>query len=156
MSGLDLNEIGSGSKAWSAEEVGEKVSGIITLVERRQQRGFDGGAPLTWDDGSPRMLTYIEIETDLREGDDDDGIRALYCKGGNYEAASGSGMSLEKAVVDAVKKAGAKSIDVGAKLSVAHTGIGKKTAKAFQAPKLYTAKYEPATASVDVVDLFDD
>ncbi len=153
---LALNEIGGGSKSFPFENVGDKVAGIIKLVERRQQRSFDGGTPLTWDDGSPRLLTYLEIETDLRDSDDDDGVRALYAKGGNFEAASGSGQALEKAIVDAVKKAGASSIDAGARLAVAFTGVGKATTRGFQPPKLFTAQYEPPRASVDVDDLFDN
>ena len=158
MSGLDLNEIGSGSKAWSTDTMGDAVKGRIRLAERRQQRGFDGGAPLTWDDGSPRMLTYIELETDLRDpdSDDDDGVRALYAKGGNFEVAEGKGTSMERAIVDAVKKAGASSIDVGAILTVGYTGVAKRTNRAYQPAKLYTAKYEPPTKSVDIGDLFDD
>ena len=152
---IGLDEIGGGGKSWSPETLGETISGRIRLVERRQQRSFDSGEPLTWDDGSPRMLTYIELETSLREGDDDEGIRALYAKGGNFEAAEGKGMALEKAIVEAVKKAGCRSIDAGATLTVGYTGVGKKTNRAFQPPKLYSAKYEPPTQSVEVDDLFD-
>jgi len=121
--GLPINEIASGGKAWSAENIGDSIQGRVKFVERRQQRSFDGGEPLTWDDGTPRMLTYIELETDLREGDDDEGVRALYAKGGNFEPAEGKGSALERAIVDAVKKAGASSIDEGATLKVAMTGI---------------------------------
>lgn len=153
---LGLNEIGGGGKSFPFDNVGDKVSGIIRTVERRQQRSFDGGTPLTWDDGSPRMLTYLEIETTLREGDDDDGVRAIYAKGGNFEAAQGNGQAMEKAIVDAVKKAGARSIDEGARLAVAFTGIGKSTTRGYQPPKLFTASYEPPKASVDVDDLFDN
>lgn len=152
---VGLDEIGGGGKSWSPETVGESITGRIRLVERRQQRSFDSGEPLTWDDGSPRMLTYIELETDLREGDDDEGIRALYAKGGNFEAAEGKGMALEKAIVEAVKKAGSRSIDAGATLSVQFSGLGKKTNRAFQPPKLYVAKYEAPKASVEVDDLWD-
>ena len=78
---MDINELDGGGKAWSPDKVGEKLDGVITLIERRQQRSFDGGAPLTWDDGSPRMLTYIELQTSEKDDADDDGVRALYLKG---------------------------------------------------------------------------
>lgn len=153
---LPINEIASGGKAWSPETVGDKISGIIKLVERRQQRDFTTGDPLTWSDGSPRMLTYIELETDLRDSDEDDGVRALYAKGGNFEVASGSGTALERAIVEAVKAAGATSIDEGAKLDVAHTGLAKPTTRGYQPAKLFTARYEAPKSSVGVDDLFDD
>jgi len=152
--GLELNEIGGGSKSWTPEKIGDTIEGKIVNVERRQQRGVDGGAPLTWDDGSPRMLTFLEIQTDLREGDDDDGVRALFAKGGNFEVAEGSGLSLESAIVDAVKKAGCKSIDEGATLKVGHTGMAKPTTRGFQAARLYKAQYKAPVASVSDDDLF--
>lgn len=153
MSGLAVGDIAGGGKAWSADNVGDKIVGEITLIERRQQRSFDGGSPLTWDDGSPRMLTYVEIETDLREGDDDDGVRALYLKGGkNFEPAEGKGLSGELALVEAAKKAGLSSIEPGCILTVAHSGVAKPTTRGYQGAKLYVMKLEPAKQSVSVDD----
>jgi hypothetical protein len=153
---FNIGEIASGSKAFPFEEVGDKVSGTIKLIERRQQTSFENSTPLTWDDGSPRMLTYIELDTDLRDDDDDDGVRALYCKGGNFEAAEGSGASAERALVEAAKKAGMKNIDEGAKLQVVFTGRAKPTTRGYQPAKLFTMKLEAPKASVAVDDLFDD
>lgn len=153
---LPLSELGGGAKAWSAENLGEKISGKIKLVERRQQRALDGGKPETWDDGSPRMLTYIELETDLHDDDDDDGVRSLYAKGGrNHEAAQGSGTSMEVAIAEAVKAAGCNSIDEGATLAVQHTGIAKVTVRGHNPAKLYRAQYKPPVSSVSADDLFD-
>ena len=153
---VSLGDIGGGGKSFPFENIGDAVKGRIVTVERRQQRSFDGGEPLTWDDGSPRMLTYIEIQTDLREGDDDEGIRALYAKGGNFEAHEGKGQAMEKAIVDAVKKAGCKSIDEGAELSVGYTGKAKPTTRGFQPAKLFVAQYKAPVSSVDDADLFGD
>jgi hypothetical protein len=153
---LPLSELGGGAKAWSAENLGEKISGKIRLVERRQQRALDGGKPETWDDGSPRMLTYIELETDLHDDDDDDGVRSLYAKGGrNHEAAQGSGTSMEVAIAEAVKAAGCNSIDEGATLAVQHTGIAKVTVRGHNPAKLYRAQYKAPVSSVNADDLFD-
>lgn len=153
---VSLSDIAGGGKSWSPENVGDQITGTITLVERRQQRSFDGGAPLTWDDGRPRMLTYIELQTDLRDGDDDDGVRALYAKGGNFEAQTGSGTALEVALFEAAKAAGASAIEEGAKLSVAHTGLAKPTTRGYQPAKLYRAKYEAPVSKVEVDDLWDE
>lgn len=154
--GMQISEITSGGKAWAGDVIGDKVGGKVRLVERRQQRDFTSGDPLTWSDGSPRMLTYIEIETNLRDSEDDDGVRALYAKGGNFEPAQGTGAAMERAIVDAVKAVGASSIDEGADLQVAFTGLAKPTTRGYQPAKLYTAKYTPPTTSVDVGDLFSD
>ena len=113
---MQISDIEAGGKAWSPENIGDKITGTITLIERRQQRDFTTGEGLEWSDGSPRMLTYVEIQTDER-GDDDDGVRALYLKGGrNFEAAEGKGHSGEVALVEAAKKANMKSVDEGTKL----------------------------------------
>jgi hypothetical protein len=157
---MQISDIESGGKAWSADGIGDKLTGTITLIERRQQTSFTDNTPLTWDDGSPRMLTYIELATDERdpEQDDDDGTRALYLKGGrNFEPAEGKGNSGEVALVEAAKKAGMKSVDEGTKLTIACSGIAKATTRGYQPAKLYVIKLEAGKSSVEVDDFdFDD
>jgi hypothetical protein len=153
---LPLSELGGGAKAWSADNMGDKIVGKITLVERRQQRAIDGGKPETWDDGSPRMLTYIELQTDEHIDDDDDGIRSLYAKGGrNHEPAQGSGTSMEVAIAEAVKAAGCNSIDEGATLAIQHTGVAKVNVRGHNPAKLYRAQYKAPVSSVSADDLFN-
>ena len=153
---LSLSEIGGGGKSWSPENVGDKIAGRIRTVERRPQREFGGGADLTWDDGRPRLLTYIELETDLSESDDDDGVRAIYAKGGrNFEPATGTGTSMEIAIAEAVKNAGCTSIDEGGMLVIQHTGVAKPTTRGYQGAKLYRAQYKAPVQSVSSDDLFD-
>ncbi|MET0911435.1 MAG: hypothetical protein ABWZ99_18365 [Ilumatobacteraceae bacterium] len=147
---------GGGGKAASFEAIGDAVEGRIENVVVSQQTSMEDNTPLTWPDGRPREQLVITLATDLREGDDDDGIRKLYAKGGKYEAAEGTGTSMKDAIADAVKKAGARSIDEGGTLKVGHTGIGKKTNRGYSAPKLYRATYTPPKASVGADELFDD
>lgn len=154
---LALSELGGGAKAWSADNMGDRISGRIKLVERRQQRSLDGGKLETWDDGSPRMITYIELETDQRDDDDDDGVRSIYAKGGrNHEPAEGSGTSMEVAIAEAVKAAGSNTIDEGATLQIVHTGIAKVQTRGHNPAKLYKAKYTAPVSSVNADDLFSD
>lgn len=156
---FNIDDLGGGGKAASFDKIGDRYEGRISLIEQRQQRSFDGGTPLTWDDGSPRMQLYVEIETDLRESDDDDGVRALYLKGGrNFEPAEGKGLSGEEAFKDAAKKAGLKTIetDGSVKLTIVHSGLAKPTTRGYQPAKLYAIKLEKVGGSVDVDDLFDE
>lgn len=154
--GLQLSELGGGAKAWSPDNIGDKISGKIRLIERRQARSLDTKQLETWDDGSPKMLTYIEIETNEHLDDDDDGVRSLYAKGGrNHEAQTGTGTSMEVAIAEAAKAAGASSIDEGATLAVQHTGLGKPTTRGYAPAKLYRAQYKPPVSSVSADDLFD-
>lgn len=147
---------GGGGKAAKFDEVGDEVRGAITDVQVTQQTDMETGAPLTWSDGSPRKQLVVTLQTDERSGDDDDGVRRIYAKGGTYEVASGAGTSMKQAIADAAKKVGASSIDQGGILRVAHTGIGKKTNRGFSAPKLYRATYEAPKASIAADDLFED
>jgi len=102
-------------------------------------------------------LTYIELETELNEGDDDDGVRALYAKGGkNFEAAQGSGTSMEVAIAEAVRAAGETAIEEGAVLAVQYTGIAKPTTRGYQGANLFRAQYKAPVSSVQADDLFGD
>jgi hypothetical protein len=134
-------------------ELGDKYAGVITSVRRTPQTDFDTGEVLTWNDGTPRLQTLVELE--LADGT----TTTLYAKGGKYEAAKGTGQSMEAAIVAAVKAAGGSSIRRGDMLAIEHTGLGKASRKGMNAPKLFTAEYrlaEPANASVAVDSLFTD
>lgn len=154
----DINDflMGGGGKAAKFENVGDSVVGVITDARVTQQTSLEDNTPLTWSDGSPRMQLVVSLATDLRDDGDDDGIRKVYAKGGKYEVASGSGTSMKDAIADAVKRSGVKTIEEGGKLTIAFTGEGKKTNRAYSAPKLYKAKYEAPVSRVDVDDLFAD
>lgn len=156
MSSLNIGDLEGGAKSWGGEgySVGDKVTGEIVSAEQIQQTAFDSGEKLFWDNGDPRMMTKVVLQTDLRDnGDDDDGLRTLYLKGGNFDPKEGKGLSGEKALVEAVKAAGAKSIDPGGKLTVLISGLGKPKTRGYQPPKLWTMKYEPPTESISVEDL---
>lgn len=154
---LSLNELAGGSKAWSPETIGDKITGKIVSIKRVQQTDFTTGAPLTWSNGDPRMQTVVELQTDVRDSDDDDGIRTLWLKGGkNFEAATGAGQSGEVALAQAAKEAGANEIAEGATLQFAYTGDSKPTTRGYQPAKLYTARYTAPVQSVSADVLFDD
>jgi hypothetical protein len=50
---------GSSGKTATWKNVGDTVSVVIESIERRQERDFDTGTPLTWDDGNPRLQFVI-------------------------------------------------------------------------------------------------
>lgn len=130
----DANEflMGGGVKSAKFEAVGTVVKGtIVAKPELQQQRDIKDGKPLTWDNGDPKMQVKIVLQTEQRDDADDDGRRSLYVKA-----------NMLKAVQDAVKKAGAKGLEVGGVLGVKYVKDGEKKNKGFNAPKLYAAKYE--------------
>jgi hypothetical protein len=116
--------------------IGTTVSGRITRTpEARQQTSIETGEPLTFANGDPRMQIVVNLATAEREGPEDDGERALYVKAGMLTA-----------VRDAVRKTGAKGLEVGGTLTITYVGDGEKKNKAFSAPKIYTAAYVAPTA----------
>lgn len=115
-------------------EVGTTVKGrIAQKPEVQQQRDFDSGELLYWDDGNPKKQVKVVLATDERDADipDDDGMRALYIKA-----------NLQKAVQAALRKAGSK-MEAGGFLSVTYTSEGEVKKKGMNAPKLYSAQYTP-------------
>jgi hypothetical protein len=145
---VDPNEflLASGVPSFKFEKHGDTIRGQITSLEMQQQRDFTTQAPMTWDDGRPRMQLRIVIATDLRDNDEDDGSRAVYVKG-----------QLQQAVRDAVRTAGASKIEIGGTLAVRYDSDGEPPKKGLNAPKQYKAKYEAPvaqTTAVDPEDLF--
>ena len=150
--GIPLSDLG-GVPAARFEALGEKVAGRIVTVRREQQRDFESGQGMTWANGDPRMELRIVLATP------DAGEVMLYARGGTYEnIAEGQGLSMEAAIVKAVQDAGGpRSIDPGAELAVAHTGIAKPSKVGLNGAKLYLAQYKPPkAAAVNVDDLFDE
>lgn len=119
--------------------VGTTVGGtIVRQPELRQQTDITTGKPKFWDDGSPRQQIVVQLATAERDPSiaDDDGERAIYVKG-----------NLTKAVREAVRKAGAKGLEVGGHLSVTYVADGQSDKVGFTPPKLYSAAYTPPTAA---------
>lgn len=146
----------AGGKSFPFDNIDDAVEGEIISCALRQQTDLDDGTPLTFNDGTPRMQLVVTLQTKLHESDEDDGIRTVYAKGGRYDVDSGSGTSMRDAIAEAVRTAGAKTLEEGGTLVVVHTGLGKKRNKGYNAPKLYTAGYRAPKAAVSAAALFSD
>ena len=130
----DANDflMGGGTKSAKFEKVGTIVKGtIVAKPELQQQRDPKDGKPLSWDDGNPKQQVKVILQTEEKDDAEDDGRRAIYIKA-----------NMLKAVQEAVKKADAKGLELGGVLAVKYVKDGEKKNKAFNAPKLYAAKYE--------------
>jgi hypothetical protein len=79
----------------------------------------------TYDNGDPRWVFVFTLDTPT-------GASNLWVRG-----------QMVKAIREAAEKASVKTL-VGSTLSVRYTGDGEKKSAAFNAPKLYAAKVEPA------------
>lgn len=143
----------TGALAFPFNNVGDYVVGALTDMDLRQQTDMETNAPKYWTNGEPRMVLVLTLQTELQDNENDDGKRSVWCRGGNYIAASGSGTSSLVAVRDALKAAKVADLEVGGLLKMTHTGLGKPTSKGMNPPKLYTCVYEPPTKKVSVDDL---
>lgn len=130
--------MGGGVKSAAFPTIGTTVSGRVVRAPEVRQQTTPEGAPKTFDNGDPMMQLIVQIATDERDPQDreDDGTRALYIKS-----------AMLAAVRDAVRRGGAKGLEVGGLLSVQYTGDGEKKRSAFNAPKLYAASYTPPAAA---------
>lgn len=128
--------MGGGVKSASFPAVGTTVTGqIVREPEVQQQKDFKTGELKFWaNDGTPMQQLKVVLATDLRDPSEpnDDGERAIYVKG-----------NLLKAVRDAVRRSGAKGLEVGGILAVTYSGDGIAQGQ-LDPPKLYTAVYTPA------------
>ena len=140
-------DLGGGGNSFQFDKVGDSVTGKILTIEQVQQTDLDTGKPATWDNGSPKTMIRIELETDLREDEADDGHRSVYLKGAR-KAESKSSMA---AVLGAVRAATKTTLIVeGSTLTLTYSGDGTATKRGWNAPKEYEAEYKPATVSLDI------
>jgi hypothetical protein len=136
--------MGGGAPTCTFPEIGTTWKGQVVDKRTEQQRDFDSGKPLTWDDGNPRLQVVITLQTDERDPKiaGDDGRRRLFVKG-----------QMLAAIRKAVSDAGAQTVEIGGTLAVQYSGDGEPTRRGMNPPKQYTAAYKPPVAAVGVGDL---
>ena len=128
--------MGGGGRSCTFPNIGDSYTGAITATpEVVQQTSFESGELLYWEDGKPRMQLRVTLDTALKDDDDDDGVRILYIKG-----------QMQQATRDAVRASGAKTLEVGGRLTVRYAGDGEAKGR-LNPPKRYEVTYEPASAS---------
>lgn len=123
-----VDDILDGTPSAKFETIGDTVTGRIITSESRQQTDMDTGELLFWNDGRPRMQVLITLEQP--DGDD---VR-LYVKG-----------NMQNAIKKALRDSDAKLLP-GGTLTVTYTGDGEPTKRGWNAPKQYTAVYQPGDA----------
>lgn len=117
--------------------IGTSVIGMITKVPRVIEETDPATREVKrWQNGQPKMQVVIDLQTELRENAEDDGMRTLWAKG-----------MMQQAIKEAVKRAGVKILAVGGILQVTYSA-DKPTN--LQPLKLYTAQYWPPQQGVEV------
>jgi hypothetical protein len=147
-----INDLTTGSKSHQFDQE-PKITGLVTKVEEKPQTDFDTGEPLKWPDGNFRTQWVFTLQ--IHAGtEDDDGLRNIYAKGGNFKVGEGTGKAMLPAIVEAYRKAGIKEME-GAQLTVERTGYGERQ-RGKQPASLYTAVAEPGRTPVAAVTRAND
>jgi len=79
---MSLDEVndflmGQGAKSFPFDKVGDQVTGEIVDASKQQQTNMEDGKPAFWDDGNPKMMVVVTLQTDLKDDEDDDGKRTV-------------------------------------------------------------------------------
>jgi hypothetical protein len=140
------------SPAAKFNEFGDTYVGVVTWIKEQQQTDPKTGQVKQFPSGDPMTLWVIGIDPD------DGGEQVtLWAKAGRFTAVKGSGKAMLPAIVDAIKAAGAKSFDVGARLAVRYSGESEAV-RGMNPAKLFEAQYQPPKpeATSVPVDLFSN
>lgn len=141
--------MGGGFKTFPFDAVGDRVSGVvIELPVKEQQRDMQTNELAFWDDGQPKWMYRIQIQTELRDENDqfDDGIRTLYLSWKRHDA-----------VRSAIRAAGCRNIEIGGMLALQFLEFGAVTKKGFSPPKIgWKAWYKPPVQAAEPAFMGDD
>lgn len=134
---MDANDflMGGGVKSASFPDgqFGTSVEGpIVREPELRQQTDFDDGKPKFYDNGDPMMQIVVHVQTNKRDDELDDGVRAFYIKS-----------QMMAAVRTAVRAAGAQKLEPGGRLRVTYVRDEPNSRGRGKDKKIYEAKYAP-------------
>lgn len=133
---------GGGGKSFFTKTsvVGDTITGTIIDATLQQTRDYLTGDPETWDDGNPKQQVAVKVQTDIREDQDDDGVRGVYIKTWGAQ---------RDALQEAIKTAGAsKASDVlnpGAGFTASF--VGSRPSQKGSDEKLYAYRITPAPAA---------
>lgn len=141
-------DIGGGGNSFPFDSPGDSVTGKVLSLDEVQQTDMASGEPAVWDNGQPKMMFRVELQTDSKDDETDDGKRSVYLKG-SRKPESKSSLS---AVLAAVRSAtGGTNIAAGGTLTLTYTEDGQPTKRGWNAPKHYAAEYVAPTADLSTV-----
>ena len=117
--------------------IGDSVTGTITRpYALREATEIGSNRPKLDSRGQPVQMAVVELQTDVREGPDDDGIQILYA----------DKFAMRKAIGQAIREAGADDMEVGGRLTV--TFVSESPSDKGAPQKNFSAKYvRPGAAS---------
>jgi hypothetical protein len=133
---MDANEflMGGGAKAAQFPTIGTEVGGFINGEPKvQQQTDPKDNSPKFFPSGDPMRVLIVPIQTDLRDGPDDDGARALWIGGKSLATLR-----------ETIRATGAKGLEQGAYVSQKYVADGEKK-QGLNPAKLYAFTYRRPT-----------
>lgn len=144
MQSIDLAS--GGSASFPFQNIGDSVTGKVINLEELQQTDLQTGEVKTFTNGQPMMMYRVELQTNLRDDEMDDGVRSVYLKGSKKPESQSSLAAVLQAVLTATGRA---ALTVGGTLTLTYTGDGVAKGRGFSAPKQYSARYAAPSVSLD-------
>lgn len=129
--------------SWKNKPVGTSVSGVVAREPRTMQsRDYDTDELEFWDSPAntqPKLQMAIYLDLGITHPDptmypDHDGVWALYVR---------QSTQAHKELREVVRKSGAKSIEVGGRLTFTYIGDGEQKNPKFNPPKHFRIEYQP-------------
>lgn len=128
----ELMQGGYKAASFPDQQYGHTVGGpIVEKPITTQQLDFDSRAPKFYDDGNPMWQVIVAVQAQ-QPTDDDDGIRAFYLRS-----------QMKKAAQEAVRRSGARRLEVGGELWVRYVRDEPNSRGRGKDKKIYEAKYTP-------------
>lgn len=118
-------------------QYGDTITGQVVETRITQRTDIQTKEPLTWPNGDPKLQLVVTLQTTLREDPDDDGMRNVYVSGSTQPGSR----SMHAAVADAVRAAGAETLEVGGVLSVTYDSEEASSTPGFMFKK-YRAHFQ--------------
>lgn len=128
-----------GGHSFKFDNIGDTITGVVTSEpSERQQTKFNSTELKFFRNGEKAMMLVINLQTSLRDDNDDDGMRLLYVN---------KPSNMYDAVRKALRDIGAKQIEPGQTFTVTYTGKGTPFVPTAQPPKAFDVKILPANGS---------
>lgn len=148
----DFMQGGGGYPLIKINSVGGKLIGDLVEARLVDERDYDTGQVVTWDDGTPRKQLVLDVRVDwaasvdVTTGKDDvrEEIGSYYCRYTAYLAMK-----------EAIATADCKVSEVG-RLAIARTPDGVPRSKKHNPPQQFTAQVQRRIAATSVDDLLGE
>jgi hypothetical protein len=137
-----------GSPSFTFEKVGDSIAGEVVDIDERQDHVYGEPTKLLWwnrdpgpDTGNkadrPKMIPIFVLQTTLKDSDEDDGRRSIWCRQNCFSAVQAA----IRSAFPGVKKLEDKQV-LGGTLKVQFHSFGEKPKNGFQPAKLFRAKFD--------------